>query len=119
MAELILPGDEANKAEILRVQSAPVTKVYCDEYGIVCYERYQTSPILLNAVSPKRSRQEALRRCLALLDEVPDEHGMERDFPISVTGLGLSRNQLRQQTYDACLKSREIEIKRNEKMRRN
>jgi len=115
MAELILPGDEKNKQEILRVQANPVTRVFCDESGIVCLERLNSPPIQLNAISPKRSRQEALRRTIALLDEIPDENAIERDFPISVTGQGLSRNQLKEQVYTACLRSREIEQKRDRK----
>ena len=117
MAELILPGGDQSRTEILKVQAHPVTRVYCNEIGIVCYERKGAEPILLNTIEPKRSRQEALRRCVAILDEVPDENSYLRNIPIAVTGEGLTRNQLKRQTFDAVLKSREIEQRRREAMK--
>lgn len=93
----------------IRVSAHPVTRVYCDKHGIVCYERHHDTPIRLDQVSPKRSRLEALRRCDALLDENKDE--LMRRMPISSTGIGLTYNDLKVQTYNACLKSREVESK--------
>lgn len=89
----------------------PVMRVYCDEEAIVCYERYEASPIRLNAVSPARSRNEALKRCIGLIAAVP-EHSQERMWPISKTGRGLSYEQLKSQTAAACRLSKELEKKR-------
>lgn len=112
MVEILQPaeGDESP----LLVSKHPVTRVYCDAEGIVCYERDGASPIRLNQVSPRRSRVEALRRCVALLESIPDEYSPERDFPISTTGIGISYNQLKMQTYQSCMKSREVETQRAE-----
>ena len=100
----------------LKVAAHPITRVACDAEGIVFYERYDAEPIRLNAVSPKRSRQEALRRCVALLDALPGEQAMERDFPISASGRGLSYNQLKQQTFEVCKRSQDIEGERRQEL---
>lgn len=104
---IIIPGED----NTLQAAGYPVTRVYCDGRALVCYERDGAAPIRLNEVSPSRSRKAALERCIALLDMVPDERAVERDFPISSTGHGLTRNQLKAQTMEACMRSREIEKK--------
>jgi hypothetical protein len=111
---LVLP--EHNSAvEAIRVAAHPVTRVYCDADGIVCYERYGANPILLNGLSPKESRVAALQRCNAMLEEQPDD-GLSRDLPISATGVGITRNQLKLQTAQACKRSKVIEQERKAKM---
>lgn len=107
MVEILKPSEGDDSP--LTAAAHPVTRVYCDDEGIVCYERANADPIRLNQVSPKRSRKTAGERLLGLLDMIPDEHAIERDFPISRTGMGLTYNQLKMQTVEAVLKSREIE----------
>lgn len=97
----------------IEVAAHPVIKVFCDQEGIVCYARHQEAPIRLDQVSPKRSRVAALERCAGLLKNYP-EGTPERDMPISITGLGLTYEQLKIETYEACLRSREIEAERTE-----
>lgn len=108
----ILKHTEGDESPFI-VQAHPVTRVYCDEEGIVCYERSGAEPIRLNQVAPKRSRQSAKERLFAIMD-MSDEYSVERDFPISTTGYGLTCNQLKMQTVEACLKSRDIEAERFE-----
>lgn len=109
----------------LTATAHPVTGVYCDAEGIVCYERYNATPIRLNQLSPRRSRDVAKERLFGLLDMV-DEKDVERDFPISRTGDGLTYNQLKMQTVAACQKSMvlgasiagDVESKRQRRKRR-
>jgi len=115
MGMIVMPEHD-KAAEAIRVAAHPVTRVYCDVDGIVCYERYGAEPILLNGLSPKASRVAALQRCNAMLEEQPDD-GLSRDLPISATGLGLTRNQLKMQTWDACKRSKIVEQERVDKMR--
>lgn len=108
----VTPGD----VHPLTAAAHPVTRVYCNESGIVCYERMGAEPLLLNSISPKRSRVEALRRCVGLLDSIPDENSIERNMTISLTGVGLTYNQLKMQTFQACGQSKQIEAKRREEL---
>jgi hypothetical protein len=98
----------------LSVAAHPVTRVYCNSDGIICYERDNAEPIMLNQISPKRSRVAALQRCVSLLDGETDE--IVRRCPISPTGVGLTYNELRQQTAQACLESRQLEGARAEEI---
>lgn len=111
MPEILTPVD-GDKNPFL-APAHPVTRVYCDGEGIVCYERSGVEPIRLNEVSPRRSRDTAKERLFALLDMV-EENSIERDFPISRTGHGLTYNQLKMQTVQACLQSKDIEAKRKD-----
>lgn len=91
----------------------PVTRVYCDGAGVVCYERDNASALMLGT-TPKASRITALKRCLALLafcdrdSDVSGNHNFDREEPISVVGK-LTYNQLKEQTHEVCIQSREIE----------
>lgn len=104
-----------DQRSLLEIQAHPVTRVYCDELGIVCFERHQAEPLKLSIGDPKRSRISALRRVEALLDGF---RGNETDFrrllPVSETGVGLNYEQLREQVVRACYKSREVEARRRE-----
>ena len=101
----------------LVVAAHPVIRVYCDDQGIVCYERAGADPIQLNTVSPERSRREAIRRCRAMIDGVSkgapiaqvDLSSFEFLAPISATGLGLSYRQLAEQTFQALERSKQVE----------
>ena len=110
-----LPPEESP----LTISAHPVTRVYCDEQALVCYERDGAAPIQLNTVSPQRSRQEAVRRCRAMVDGVSkgtplaqvDLSSFEFLMPISTTGVGLNYRQLMEQTYLAVQRSKELEVK--------
>lgn len=99
----------------LSVAGHVVTRVFCNDEGLVCYERDGLPPQRLNEVSPARSRKAALERCKALLDMIP-EGDVTRLLPISATGTGLTYDQLKEQTYYACKKSREVEAQREDMM---
>lgn len=105
----------SDQRSLLEVQAHPVTRVYCDELGIVCFERHQAEPLKMAVGDPKRSRVAALRRVEALLDTF---RGNETDFrrmmPISDTGVGLTYDALREQVVQACQQSREIQARRDE-----
>ena len=106
----------SDTSNLLEVMAHPVTKVYCDELGIIRLERLDTNPIILGMGSPKRSRKVALQRCDAVLEQFKgQENHPQRNFTISDLGRGLTFNQLRQQTVDACLESRKIEAERKER----
>jgi hypothetical protein len=114
MGMIVLPEHDKDLAG-LQAAAHPVTRVYCDVDGIVCYERYGAEPILLDGLSPKESRKAALQRCVALMDDQPDD-GLSRDMPISATGVGLTRNELKRQTVQACNRSKIVEAQRTDKM---
>lgn len=121
MSRIIDPNEPEQQYSPLEVSSHVVTRVYCDNDGLVCYERDGAEDIKLNAVSPKRSRVEALRRADSLLDGMlHDTDGSASDIalnmalPISITGNGLTYGQLKTQTMDAVLKSRKVEAEKSE-----
>jgi hypothetical protein len=107
----------AQKARLDRRLEAnlhPVTKVYCDENGLVCYERRDAEPITLGPGTPGSSRRDALRRARAL--EREKDHAARRDgddllwrLPNSQTGYGLSSLELLAQTVAAVKRSRQVE----------
>lgn len=104
----------------LAASAHPVTRVFCDDLGLICYERDGASPIHLNTVSPDRSRREARRRCRALIDQTShgapiasvDLSAIEFLIPISVTGKGLNCRQLAEQTFMAIERSKIVEAER-------
>lgn len=95
----------------------PVTRVYCDENGIIIYERHNAESLPISPGSPRRSRIEALRRADATIEGVKfamksmkaiDGHILYKS-PISASGIGLTYDEYYVQTYHAALKSREEE----------
>jgi len=100
----------------LEVAAHPVTRVYCDELGIIRFERQDADPIVLAPGDPKRSRVAALRRVEAILEPFHgDENDPMRKFPISDTGVGISYDGIREETIRACEKSKRIEKERKQK----
>lgn len=116
---ILLPGegdDEYAQRNLLEIMAHPITRVFVDEFGVVCYERHDADPIKLNAIDPHRSRQEALHRLVAALDTGPPENDPRRDMPISESlGIGLTYNQLKMQTAEAVKKSREVQAEHEER----
>jgi len=71
---------------------------------------------VLSPGDPKRSRVAALDRVRAILETVPGgETNPMRNTPISDLGIGLTYNQLRDQTIRACEESKRIEADRRER----
>ena len=98
-------------------EGCPVTKVYCDEVGIVCYEREGAASIPLGS-TPGASRLAALRRCDALLEyckhnsNTPSEYTTKRTTRISPYGKGVTYAELADQTLAACKTSKVTRHKR-------
>ncbi len=98
----------------MSVTDTPVTRVYSDEFGIVCYERYGAEPIALGIDAPT-SRAAAQERCDAIMRYCKRNKGLPRsarteqyfrvcDHPHSIT-----YDDLLTQTMEACAKSVSIE----------
>jgi len=105
------------RQSLLTIIGHPVTKVRCDEHGIIILERYQADPLPVNPTSPKVSRDVALLRADGVMDEArksinPD---VVRKMPISESGIGLTYQELFEQTYYAAKESKEIEKAQKQK----
>lgn len=89
--------------DLLEIMAHPITAVYVDDYGLVCYERLNAPPLLLNTTSPVRSRIEAKRRAEAALLHAPEVGGITLyDVTISETlQKGLTYRELVTQTRKA------------------
>lgn len=101
----------------LTIAAHPVTRVYCNDEALVCYERDGADIIRLNEVSPERSRSEARRRCKSLLDflfrgGIVDLSSLAMHEPISTSKTGLSYRQLAEQTTVAIAQSKAKEAER-------
>jgi hypothetical protein len=116
-------GDDRRKnpvstgADLLEVMAHPITAVYVDERALVCYERFEASPLILNLVSPLRSRITAKERAEAALEHAPEVNGVRLyDVTISETRqVGLTYRELVLQTRKAIEDSYALEQKLNDR----
>lgn len=113
--------DETVEESLFR-EGHPVTRVFCDSDGIICYERDGAPSIRLGS-TPKMSRKTALNRCLSMLQycdkncDFPGDFNPERNFPISLVGT-MTYNELKTQTAAACIKSKQIVGEKRERRRK-
>jgi len=115
MAGKILTGGQ----EIFGEWSAHVvTRVFCQQDGVICYER-DGAPAILLASSPRASREEAQARCIALLGMAGEPGRMPNDFEMNITisssGHGLTYKQLFDQTRAMLAQSIENEHRSKDK----
>ena len=108
--ESIIEGTGPGPETFLTIQAHPVTRVYCTGYGIIAFERHMTGPMYLDPASCSTSRKSALQRVNAILEPFHgNENDIMRKMPISDSGFGLTYNDIRNQTLQACKQSKQIE----------
>ena len=113
-----LKGDELALA-MFSADAHPVTDVDCDENGMLFFERDGASRLWLSASTPHESRRVFLRHVIAACEEFDESPHDPKDMvywrkPMSSTGRGLSRWELRVRTAVAVKKSNLMEQRRRD-----
>lgn len=99
--------------ELFESVTHPVIRVDCDLNAMLYFERHDALRLWLNASTPSESRRTFLQHVRAAIEELSDatKDSTYWNRPLSSSGRGLSRNQIRAQTLAAVMKSRHIEAK--------
>ena len=115
----ISSSDESPELEAPYLLGHPINRVYCDEFAMICYGRVGADSITLGTTS-KGSRIKALNSCISMLEAcdrgslMKGEDNPGRHQRISdASDKGLTYNELKEQTYKACVDSKAMEQSRS------